>query len=413
MAMIPTYQDMLAQALQQSQQQQQAQQRAQQQGTQNRSIFDNPAFGNSLMKMGLTMLADSEQGYGLGESIGRGGLAFMQERQSQEELQRQAMVDQQERQRQEALLARQQLQDNLSLLNQRRQAMQYDAAAQQVQGLPQEYQGLGAIDPLSTVKLAATNAFNRQDAEREFAQKVQLQNMQYGNDRALAEYKARQGGGIGDMTSAQKNYQTFISLGKPGQNGYSQEQENFLNMLRQNPQDKRISGEYGDRFTAITSAPEVAKARQQVVENIANYYNDANAYETGVVGGMLPATSASAQLADKETATLNVQNNPYKGQGAISDFERKMQQATVPNRSMRRETLAKTQIASEALTDIADFRRNFANNYVNKTGKWDAAGEKQLFDAAGEYAKQRYLELFPEEQPKDAWTMPMPVKGGK
>lgn len=190
MAMIPTYQDMLAQALQQSQQQQQAQQRAQQQGTQNRSIFDNPAFGNSLMKMGLTMLADSEQGYGLGESIGRGGLAFMQERQSQEELQRQAMVDQQERQRQEALLARQQLQDNLSLLNQRRQAMQYDAAAQQVQGLPQEYQGLGAIDPLSTVKLAATNAFNRQDAEREFAQRVQLQNMQFGNQRALAQEQA-------------------------------------------------------------------------------------------------------------------------------------------------------------------------------------------------------------------------------
>jgi len=48
MAMIPSYQDMLAQALQQSQQQQQAQQRAQQQGTQNRSIFDNPAFGNSV-----------------------------------------------------------------------------------------------------------------------------------------------------------------------------------------------------------------------------------------------------------------------------------------------------------------------------------------------------------------------------
>jgi hypothetical protein len=406
MAMIPTYQDMLAQALQQSQQQQQAQQRAQQQGTQNRSIFDNPAFGNSLMKMGLTMLADSEQGYSLGESIGRGGLAFMQERQSQEELQRQAMLDQQERQRQEALLARQQLQDNLSLLNQRRQAMQYDAAAQQVQGLPQEYQGLGTIDPLSTVKLAATNAFNRQDAEREFAQRVQLQNMQYGNDRALAEYKARQGGGMGDMPAAVKEYMYYNQLPE-------EQRENFLNLKRQNPQDKRISGEYGDRFTAITSAPEVAKSRQQAVENIVNYYNNANAYETGVVGGMLPAYSPSAQLVDKEVATLNVQSNPFKGQGPVSEFERKMQQATVPNRTMRRETLAKTQLASEALTDIADFRRNFANEYVNKTGKWDAAGEKQLFDAANEYAKQRYLELFPEEQPKGAWTMPMPVKGGK
>lgn len=401
MAMIPTYQDMLAQALQQSQQQQ-----VQPQSTQNRSIFDNPAFGNSLMKMGLTMLADSEQGYSLGESIGRGGLAFMQERKSQEELQRQALLDQQQRQLQEAQLARAQLQDNLNKLALQREAMQYDTAAQQAQNLPPEYQGLAAIDPLATVKLAATNAFNRQDAEREFAQKVQLQNMQYGNERALAEYKARQGGGMGDMPASVKEY-LFYQSQNPEQ------QETFLNLKRQNPQDKRVSGEYGDRFTAITSAPEVAKARQDAVGRIIDYYNDAAGYETGIVGGMLPATSASAQLADKETATLNVQNNPYKGQGAVSDFERKMQQATVPNRSMRRETLEKTQLASQALTDIADFRRNFANEYVNKTGKWDAAGEKQLFDAANEYAKQRYLEIFPEEQPKGKWTMPVPVKGGK
>ena len=401
MAMIPTYQDMLAQALQQSQQQQ-----VQPQSTQNRSIFDNPAFGNSLMKMGLTMLADSEQGYSLGESIGRGGLAFMQERKSQEEQQRQAMLDQQQRQLQEAQLARAQLQDNLNKLALQREAMQYDTAAQQVQNLPPEYQGLGQIDPLGTVKLAATNAFNRQDAEREFARKVQLQNMQYGNERALAEYKARQGGGMGDMPAAVKEYLYYNQLPE-------EQRETFLNLKRQNPQDKRISGEYGDRFTAITSAPEVAKARQDAVGRIIDYYNDAKFYETGVVGGMVPATSASAQLADKETATLNVQNNPYKGQGAVSDFERKMQQATVPNRSMRRETLEKTQLASQALTDIADFRRNFANEYVNKTGKWDAAGEKQLFDAANEYAKQRYLEIFPEEQPKGEWTMPVPVKGGK
>jgi hypothetical protein len=125
---------------------------------------------------------------------------------------------------------------------------------------------------------------------------------------------------------------------------------------------------------------------------------------------MLPATSPSAQLLDKEVATINVQSNPFKGQGSVSEFERKMLQATVPNRSMRREALAKTQLASQALTDIADFRRNFANEYFDKTGKWDAEGEKQLFDAANNYAKQRYLELFPEEQPQ--WSMP-PVKGGK
>ena len=205
MAMIPSYQDMLAQALQQSQQQQ-AQQQGQGQSQQNKSIFDNPAFGSALTRMGVTMLANSGQGLSTGEAFGQGGLAFLNERQRYAEEQRQAMVDQQERQRQEALLARQQLQDNLSLLNQRRQAMQYDAAAQQVQGLPQEYQGLGAFDPMAAIKQQITDRVKMQDAEREFARKVQLQNMQYGNDRALAEYKARQGGGTGDLPAGPKEY---------------------------------------------------------------------------------------------------------------------------------------------------------------------------------------------------------------
>lgn len=403
MGMIPSYQDMLAQALQQ----QSAQQQPQPQSTQNRSIFDNPAFGNSLMKMGLTMLADSDQGYSLGESIGRGGLAFMDEASRQRELERQALKDQQLQRINESVLARTQLEDNLKRLGAQREAMQYDVAAQQAQGLPSQYQPLGSIDPMAAIKQQMLDAANQRQAEIEFLQKARLQNMQYGNERALAEFKARQGGGMGDMPAAVKEYLYYNQLPQ-------EQQENFLNLKRQNPQDKRVSGEYGDRFLAITGSPEVAKARQDAVDRIIEYYNSAGNYQTGVLGGMVPAISPSAQLLDKETATLNVQNNPYKGQGPVSDFERKMQQATIPNRSMRRETLEKTQLASQALTDIADFRRNFANDYVNKTGKWDSAGEKELFKAANEYAKQRYYELFPEEGPaKGEWTTPVPVKGVK
>jgi hypothetical protein len=219
MAMIPSYQDMLAQALQQQPQQQQSMGQSQQ----SKSIFNNPAFGNSLMKMGLTMLTDSEQGYSLGESIGRGGLAFMDERRKQEELQR-------EEQRQNAILARQQLQDNLQKMALQREAMQYDAAAQQAQNLPKEYQGLAVLDPLGTVKLAATNAFNQQEAERDFAQKVQLQNMQYGNDRALEEYKARQSGGMGDMPAAVKEWLVY-------QNMTQEQQEAYRNLKRASASD--------------------------------------------------------------------------------------------------------------------------------------------------------------------------------
>jgi len=393
MAMIPSYQDMLAQALQQQPQQQQSMAQSQQ----GKSIFNNPAFGNALTRMGVTMLANSGQGLSTGEAFGQGGLAFLDERQKQEELQR-------EEQRQNAILARQQLEDNLKRLALQREAMQYDAAAQAAQNLPEQYRLSATVDPLGTIKQQMTDRINAQDAERKFAQQVQLQNMQYGNQRALEEYKARQGGGMGDMPAAVKEY-LFYQSQNPEQ------QETFLNLKRQNPQDKRISGEYGDRFTAITSAPEIAKSRQQAVENILAYYNEAPGWQTGIAGGVLPALTDSAQLADKESAQLNVQYNPYKGQGAVSDYEQKMKAMTIPDRSMRQEALARTQLASQALTDIADFRRNFANEYVNKTGKWDAAGEKQLFDAAGKYSKQRYLELFPEEQPQ--WTMPVPVKGGK
>ncbi len=200
MAMIPSYQDMLAQALQQQTQQQQSMGQSQQ----SKSIFNNPAFGNSLMKMGLTMLTDSEQGYSLGESIGRGGLAFMDERRKQEELQR-------EEQRQNAILARQQLQDNLQKMALQREAMTYDAAAQAAQNLPEQYRLSATVDPLGTVKQQMTDTINAQDAERKFAQQVQLQNMQYGNQRALEEYKARQSGGMGDMPAAVQEYLFWLS----------------------------------------------------------------------------------------------------------------------------------------------------------------------------------------------------------
>ena len=180
MAMLPSYQDMLAQALQQSQQQQQVQQ----QGAQSRSIFDNPAFGNALTRMGVTLLANSGQGLSTGEALGQGGLAFLQEKQNQEELMRQKRLE-------DAALARQQLQDNLQRLALQREAMQYDTAAQQAQNLPQDYQGLAAIDPMAALKQQMADRINRQNDERNFAQQMQLQSMQYGQQRSLAEEQAQ------------------------------------------------------------------------------------------------------------------------------------------------------------------------------------------------------------------------------
>lgn len=251
MAMIPTYQDMLAQALQQSQQQQQAQR----QSTQNRSIFDNPAFGNSLMKMGLTMLADSEQGYSLGESIGRGGFAFMQERQAQEAQERALRAE-------EAAAARQQLQDNLTMMQQKREAMLYDTAAQQAQGLAPEYRAYAQIDPTGALQKSLTESLARQQAEEKFQRDMQLQNMKYSQDRALAEYNARQGGGMGDMPAAVKEYLYYNQLPED-------QRKDYLSVKRADPYQTAFARAQGMEQGALQmDAPTIQQNSQYMIDTI-------------------------------------------------------------------------------------------------------------------------------------------------
>lgn len=210
MPMIPSYQDMLAQALQQSQMQSQ-----QQQSTQNRSIFDNPAFGNALSKMGLTMLAYSGQGLSTGEALGQGGLAFLDETQTQNKIMRQKRLE-------DATLAHQQLLDNLQKLALQREAMQYDTATQQAQNLPQEYQGLASIDPMTALKQQMADRINAAQAEREFAQKMQLQNMQYGQQRSLAQEQAQNAFALKQYENQIKQEQAQKVLGLMGEQGQPQ-----------------------------------------------------------------------------------------------------------------------------------------------------------------------------------------------
>jgi hypothetical protein len=258
MAMIPSYQDMLAQALQQQPQQQQSMGQSQQ----SKSIFNNPAFGNSLMKMGLTMLTDSEQGYSLGESIGRGGLAFMDERRKQEELQR-------EEQKQNAILARQQLQDNLEKMKLQREAMTYDAAAQQAQGLPQDYQGIASIDPMAALKQQMTDRINAQDAERKFAQQVQLQNMQYGNQRALAQEQSQSALAQKMYENQAKQQQAMGALGLFGQGTDEQGKEtNKIPPYLQKAVALATTGDVAATINARAAAEEEKATAEQQLRGI-------------------------------------------------------------------------------------------------------------------------------------------------
>jgi hypothetical protein len=104
--------------------------------------------------------------------------------------------------------------------------------------LPKEYQGLAVLDPLGTVKLATTNAFNQQEAERDFAQKVQLQNMEYGQQRTLEEYKARQGGGMGNAPADVQKHLYWLGL-------TPEQRINFENLMRADPYETAYARSMG------------------------------------------------------------------------------------------------------------------------------------------------------------------------
>jgi hypothetical protein len=265
MAMIPSYQDMLAQALQQQPQQQQSMAQSQQ----SRSIFDNPAFGSALTRMGVTMLANSGQGLSTGEAFGQGGLAFLDERQRYAQEQRQAMLDQQQKQLQDAQLARAQLQDNLSRLGMQREAMQYDAAAQQAQGLPQDYQGLASIDPMMALKQQMADRINQQEAERKFAQQVQLQNMQYGNQRALAQEQSQSALAQKMYENQAKQQQAMAALGLFGQGTDEQGKEtNKIPPYLQKAAALATTGDVAATINARASAEEEKATAEQQLRGI-------------------------------------------------------------------------------------------------------------------------------------------------
>jgi hypothetical protein len=263
MAMIPSYQDMLAQALQQQPQQQQSMGQSQQ----SKSIFNNPAFGNSLTRMGVTMLANSGQGLSTGEAFGQGGLAFLDERQKQEELQR-------EEQRQNAILARQQLQDNLQKMALQREAMQYDAAAQQAQGLPQDYQGLAVFDPMAALKQQMTDRINAQDAERAFNQKVQLQNMDFGQRRALAQEQSQSALAQKMYENQAKQQQAMGALGLFSQGTDEQGKEtNKIPPYLQKAAALAATGDVTSTINARAAAEEEKVAAEQKLRGSSEKYS--------------------------------------------------------------------------------------------------------------------------------------------
>jgi hypothetical protein len=263
MAMIPSYQDMLAQALQQQPQQQQSMGQSQQ----SKSIFNNPAFGNALTRMGVTMLANSGQGLSTGEAFGQGGLAFLDERQKQEELQR-------EEQRQNAILARQQLQDNLQKMALQREAMTYDAAAQAAQNLPEQYRLSATVDPLGTVKQQMTDTINAQDAERKFAQQVQLQNMQYGNQRALAQEQSQSALAQKMYENQAKQQQAMGALGLFGQGTDEQGKEtNKIPPYLQKAVALATTGDLTATINARAEAEEEKVAAEQKLRGSSEKYS--------------------------------------------------------------------------------------------------------------------------------------------
>jgi hypothetical protein len=208
-----------------------------------------------------------------------------------------------------------------------------------------------------------------------------------------------------------------------GKRGYNQKNSDLAYrsaLSVQSAQDKVIAKEYADAFTNYTlTGPQAAIGRAQDIENLNNQYARLGYAESGVVGGRLPAISPEAQQFDTASATLQTANNPYKGQGAISNFEREIFARTLPSRSYRKETMQKTFEASKALKEIQLEKQRFVSNWQQQNGSWNAQGEIALKEYIEPIAQKKFYALYPEEaganaqQPTQNAAQPMmPAAGG-
>jgi hypothetical protein len=119
------------------------------------------------------------------------------------------------------------------------------------------------------------------------------------------------------------------------------------------------------------------------LNNIKKQYGELGAGSTGYIQGRLYPLTPAAQLFDKTAAQLRLLNNPYEGQGAVSNYEREMQNLASLDRKMSPANFAIAAEAQEKLLDISIQRQQAANEYVNKNGTlngFEAAFNKALDD---------------------------------
>ena len=188
----------------------------------------------------------------------------------------------------------------------------------------------------------------------------------------------------------------------------------------QKEQDKVIAKEYADAFTNYTlTGPQAASEREQAVENLKNLHGKLGYAQSGLVGGKLPAYSTEAQQFEANTAILQTKNNPLKGEGTVSNFERELIARTVPSRSYRKETMQKAFEASKALKEIQSKKQEFVSNWQQQNGSWNAQGEIALKEYIQPIAREKFYALYPEEaganaqQPTQNAEQPMmPAAGG-
>lgn len=163
-------------------------------------------------------------------------------------------------------------------------------------------------------------------------------------------------------------------------------------------QDKDILKEYSQSYNDYTlKGPKAASNLVESLKYLNAQYDRLGYAESGVVGGRLPAFSSAAQIFDTTTAALQTKNNPFEGQGTISNFERELLARTIPSRSYRKETMQQSLEAAKALKIIQDKKQKFVANWKKTNGVWDAQGEIALKAYIEPIAEAEFYRLYPEE----------------
>lgn len=133
-------------------------------------------------------------------------------------------------------------------------------------------------------------------------------------------------------------------------------------------EQKTLGKELGKYNAAVDNAAEAAIGMEESLADLENAYKNTN--RKGVVASVLPmaAGSAEAQRFDQIATKMQFGESLFKGQGAVSNYERQLAQKATFNRAMEPEAFEEALAAAKELATIAKQKQAMKEQYYAEKG---------------------------------------------